>query len=278
MKRIILHNGDRYGRLEVIEFSHIGERGASFYHCKCDCGTICTVKTLNLRRGATRSCGCLQQETRSANYALPLSSGDKFGRLTVLRFSHSSGRGLRIWECRCECGNTVFAKALDLKRKAVRSCGCLRTEILKKPKTHGMAYSRLNGIYRKMKQRCYNPKIKNYRNYGSRGITVCDECLNGFEPFMEWAINNGYSEELTLDRVNNDGAYSPENCAWRTYKEQGNNRRGNKHLSLHGETHTLAEWARLLGMKPQTLAARINRHGWDIERALTQPLKGEKAA
>ena len=121
-----------------------------------------------------------------------------------------------------------------------------------------------------MKTRCYNKKHGNYKNYGVRGITICDEWKNSFDNFSNWAMNNGYRENLTIDRIDSNGNYEPSNCRWVTIQEQENNRTNNHKLSFNGEIHTISEWSRKLHIAHSTLKVRLNR-GWSIERALTTP-------
>ena len=119
-----------------------------------------------------------------------------------------------------------------------------------------------------MRQRCYNPKNKRYKEYGARGVTVCEEWLNNFEAFYEWAIANGYRDNLTIDREDANKNYEPSNCRWITAKEQANNKRNNNYITYNGETHTIAEWAEIYNIKYSTLYQRINRYGWSVDRAL----------
>lgn len=135
--------------------------------------------------------------------------------------------------------------------------------------THGMSRTRLYRIWQLMRNRCQNERCTYYGNYGGRGITVCSEWQR-FEPFMQWALGNGYSEVLTLDRKNNDGGYSPENCRWCDRKTQQNNRRNNLYFEFRGETHTLKEWSRLLCIPYQALKGRL-RLGWGVEDMFTIP-------
>lgn len=135
---------------------------------------------------------------------------------------------------------------------------------------HGMSGTRLHHIWKSMKQRCNNPKCVSYKNYGAKGITVCEE-WKSFQIFMEWALNNGYDDNLTLDRINPYEGYCPSNCRWATYQEQGNNKTNNRIISFNGESKTMTEWSRKIGISDKTLHARL-KSGWNVERALTTPL------
>ena len=131
-----------------------------------------------------------------------------------------------------------------------------------------------------MKSRCYYPDSKNYDSYGGRGIIVCDEWKDSYEKFKEWAMSNGYRAdakrgECTIERIDVNGNYCPENCMWKTIKEQENNRRDNHYVEYQGETHTISEWAKKLDMAYNTLLNRIN-HGWSTERAFTEPIHNNR--
>lgn len=141
--------------------------------------------------------------------------------------------------------------------------------------THRGYGTRLYRIWSSMKTRCNNPNCRIYMRYGGRGITICDEWQRDFAAFREWAISNGYSEELTIDRINNDEGYSPENCRWATTKEQNRNRRDNRLLTLNGNTKPLAEWAEIAGLNIPTLHKRVVKLGWSLEKAMTTPLWGD---
>lgn len=132
--------------------------------------------------------------------------------------------------------------------------------------------TRLYSIYRGMKDRCQRKTNDNYNRYGGRGIKVCEEWLSDFMAFYNWAINNGYKDNLTIDRINSNGNYEPSNCRWQTYKEQANNTRKNNFITFNNETHSLSQWAEILGMKRSTLTTRIHRQHWDIAKALTTPI------
>lgn len=203
--------------------------------------------------------------------------GSKYGLLTItgppIVEHKKNGKKLVTvihYPCRCDCGNVRPINWRTLLEKEEPSCGCTRWARRKlHSKAKGLCYTRLYGIWNAMNKRCYNENDHSYRNYGGRGITVCDEWRMDFLVFMEWAINNGYKENLTIERMNNDLGYSPENCSWKSRKEQGRNRRSNHNLSYNGETRTVTEWAEITGISFTTITRRLAR-GWSIEDALTK--------
>lgn len=136
---------------------------------------------------------------------------------------------------------------------------------------HGLSHSRIDNIYKTIIQRCYHKSSNRYEIYGARGIRVCDEWLQDKTKFFEWAFNNGYSDKLTIDRINVNGNYEPNNCRWVSYKVQANNRPCNRIILLDGISHTLSEWADITGIKKATIHARLKR-GWTPEKALTTRL------
>ena len=137
---------------------------------------------------------------------------------------------------------------------------------------HGKKHTRLYNIWCNMKKRCYNKNFTYYSNYGGRGIEVCDEWKNDFQAFYDWSMNNGYNDLLTIDRIDNDKGYSPENCRWVTRKVQNSNSRNCHYLEYKGETHTISEWAELVDIPMKTIHLRITRLKWSVERALTTPV------
>jgi len=152
-------------------------------------------------------------------------TGQRFGRLTVMSEAERKNKH-RMWNCKCDCGGYTKVYDGSLKRGLTTSCGCYRREQNKKRSiTHGESNTRLYSIWYNMKKRCYHKGVAGYDDYGGRGITVCDEWKNSFETFREWALSNGYSDELTIDRINNEGKYEPNNCRWTTQIEQNYNTR-----------------------------------------------------
>lgn len=194
--------------------------------------------------------------------------GKKFGRWTVISFVEGSDPSK--WICKCDCGKTKEVLASNLKRGLTLSCGCGKGEAIKdKVTVHGQSNSRLYRIWLNMRKRCSYTKNDNFKRYGAKGIRVCEEWKNDFEAFLLWSKSNGYSEGLSLDRINNDLGYAPNNCRWVSVKEQQNNRKDNVLILYKGKKQTLSKWADELGIKRTTLWLRIFQFKWTVETAFT---------
>lgn len=196
----------------------------------------------------------------------------KFGRLTVIkRVEKQNKTRSAYWLCQCECGNTTIVSSPNLKNKHAMSCGCLQQESrLTHSITHGLAKTRIYRIYLGMKKRCYNKNYFQFQYYGGKGIRICDEWLNNFKSFYDWSIANNYNDTLTIDRINSNGNYCPENCRWVDKYVQANNKKTNKLITYNNETHTMTEWSKITGLTYSTIQHRLDRN-WDIEKALTTP-------
>lgn len=151
--------------------------------------------------------------------------GQRYGRLTVLQRAETINKRTR-WLCRCDCGQEVTVEAYNLKTGHTQSCGCLQKEAASLASTtHGMRHTRLYRIWVCMRNRCYQKSYHAYKHYGGRGISVCDTWLHDFQAFHDWAIENGYNDNLSIDRIDNNKGYAPDNCRWATQEEQNKNKR-----------------------------------------------------
>lgn len=206
-------------------------------------------------------------------------TGKRFGRLTVIEQAGRTKNGRVKWKCICDCGKEAIVAGSCLTSGHTKSCGCLqpqrRAETLTK---HGLRHTKLYGIRCSMIKRCFNVNDKGYKDYGGRGIKVCDEWLgeSGVVNFYNWAMQSGYKEGLSIDRIDNDGDYCPENCRWATDIEQANNKRNNAFITYKDETHTISEWCRIKGISVKTFRSRLSL-GWSIENALAIPVNKNKA-
>lgn len=195
-------------------------------------------------------------------------AGKKIGRLTVVAQAGNEKGGGAKWLCKCECGNETIVRGADLRKEHTKSCGCIHSEgVAKRNRKHGRTKHPLYRIWSAMKQRCYYKGSVGYSNYGGRGIQICDEWLDDFQAFYDWATANGYQDGLTIERKDYNGNYEPSNCCWATKTEQANNTRLNIRVTVKGETHTVAEWAKITGEKPAKIADRLRR-GYEPEQAI----------
>lgn len=203
-------------------------------------------------------------------------TGQRFGKLEVLSMEGVDKYRSAKWLCKCDCGNTCVVTSNNLRRGQTQSCGCLRVEKASSTATHRMSRSRIYRIWCDMKNRCYNPNVPNYHNYGGRGIKVCNEWLDP-TTFIAWANESGYADNLTIERIDIDGDYEPSNCKWITLKEQQWNKTTSKYITIDGETKCLREWCEQFGMNYRTVHHRIKYLGWEPKKALTTPIRTHKA-
>lgn len=188
--------------------------------------------------------------------------GQKFGKLFVIKKSNEKAKnnGEYKYECICDCGRIILVRGSNLKNGNSTQCKycCKKIRTSKKLRHKNI---RLNTIYNNMKQRCYYKNYSQYKDYGGRGIQICEEWLNSYDNFYNWAINNGYNNNLTIDRINVNGNYEPNNCKWSTKQEQSYNKRNTVFITYKEKTKCLSEWAKILNVFPTTLKCYINKYG-----------------
>lgn len=193
-------------------------------------------------------------------------TGKKFGKLTVVEYLGRKGHG-SYWRCKCDCGNEVNCLYGNLVRGSSTSCGCLRAYYFhKRPYYHGESTTRLYKEWVAIKVRCKNENSQQYKNYGGRGIKICDD-WESYIPFRDWALSNGYADNLSIDRIDVNGDYCPENCRWVDISVQSNNTRCNVYIEYDGKKQTAAQWGRKLGIKSDTIRWRVEQ-GWTPEQCL----------
>ena len=207
-------------------------------------------------------------------------SGLAFGQWTVLDYVGGSK-----WKCLCSCGKMAIVVGATLRNGTSTKCrSCARAESNRITKignknnvSHGKSNTRIYRIWGGIISRCENSHDTGYKDYGGRGIHMCAEWRTDFLSFERWALANGYTDQLSIDRINVDGAYEPTNCRWVTIQEQSNNKTTSRFLIFRGEKKTIAQWAEITQIPRNTIKNRIDRYGWTIERALTVPVKGGDA-
>lgn len=209
--------------------------------------------------------------------------GKRFGRLSVVAEAGRTKGGDLRWLCACDCGKYSVVAGSNLRKGNTKSCGCLAREISARvgdrSRKHGAYGTRLYFIWQNMKKRCNNPSDSHYPNYGGRGITVCKEWNDDFTIFSDWAIASGYTEDLTIDRIDNSNGYSPDNCRWITKADQNRNKRNSILIEHEGKTKTLSQWAKEKGIHKNTLIYRYHKGktGDELFDTKTRTIpKGEK--
>lgn len=188
--------------------------------------------------------------------------GDRYGKLTIIKEVEkkilSKGKTDRQFLCQCECGNQIIARFKSLRNGKRVTCGCYKPK--GQPPTHNKSKTRLYHIWKNMIYRCTNPERSHYEYYGGRGIKVCQDWVNDFETFETWALNNGYEESLTIDRIDVNGDYTPDNCRWATRKEQANNTRNNRIITFNGVSKSITQWSEETGISKNLIWERLRRN------------------
>lgn len=200
-------------------------------------------------------------------------TGRKFHRLTAISRAHNSRSNQTQWLCRCDCGNEIVVRSASLLNGHTKSCGCYNDEIRKintDQTTHGMSHTRIYHIWSKMKDRCLNPNARIYKYYGGKGVSMYEDWMD-FENFYRWAIEHGYNDSLSIDRIDVDGNYNPSNCRWADKITQMNNTSRNVRVMYNGETFTVTQLERKLGFKRGTLEQRIFKLGVPFDLAVKYP-------
>lgn len=197
--------------------------------------------------------------------------GQRFGRLTILKeiyLLNKRGKLNRYAECLCDCGNTTKVFVPDLF-KITKSCGCLHNAMLSERQiTHGFSYTHIYDVFKNIKKRCYDPKNKDYKYYGARGISIYPEWLQNSGLFCIWAIKNGYKKGLQIERKNNNDNYTPENCAFVTPIVQQNNSRNNRIIEYNEERLTMAQFCRKYNLNYSMFSQRIRVAKQPVEKAI----------
>lgn len=240
--------GRKFGKLTVVEFDHMGAYSNSYWLCRCDCGETRIVSRRALVNGETKRCRNCHQDIK-----VDL-TGKRFGKLTVLGLDHVDRKRGSFWLCQCDCGNEIVMRRDSLTTGNTKSCGCYFFDV---HRTHGMTNTRLFREWTQMRRRCRETDGDHYQWYGARGISVCSEWDN-FETFCDWTLNNGYRDDLTIDRIDNNLGYYPENCRWVDNLTQQNNRSNNRRITYRVETHSAKEWSRILGVSYSKLLYRLD--------------------
>lgn len=254
--------GLRIQNIEVIEYVYT-ENHHNYWKCKCDCGNEIIVGAQNLVRGFPKSCGCVQKNNLE---------GQRYGKLLVLERTNMRSYGSVVYKCQCDCGNICYRTNRSLlANSGIMGCGCFDPK-----RKYTIKNNRLYKVWTGIKKRCNSNIPKDIRIYKSRGIKMCKEWDNDFSVFQKWALDNGYKEEIlpngknkwTIDRIDNNKGYSPDNCRWATNEEQCRNTRKNRNITINGQTKCLAEWLIIYNLPPYTFYKRIKK-GFSEAEALT---------
>jgi hypothetical protein len=249
----------KIGDIIVLELSKekLDTNGTTrLWKCQCKCGNILYKSARHLNEANNKNkklnCGC-------ENYVNL--AGKKFGDLTVIKQIKDKNKG-KMWLCKCKCGDIFYRHTTYIHKFPYK---CIR-EI----KDNTAYRHNIKNTFWQMKQRCTNPNDPSYKNYGGRGITICDDWLNDTDLFVDWAIENGYKKGLTIDRIDNNGNYCPENCRWVDMYVQANNKRDNILVTYNDKTKSLRAWCRELQLPYRKTHKRYVMYGWSIERCFAE--------
>jgi hypothetical protein len=249
--------GQRFGKWTIHKVNE--GTGIRSCICVCDCGNKRRVVTLTLTKGLSKSCG----------RCLDVAVGMRFGRWLVTDVTADNSSGL--CRCRCDCGSIRVVSVSTLLLGRSKSCGCRRAIVSSEfNATHRMSKTATYRIWKGIHNRCNNPNVNGYANYGGRGIRVCDRWRESFEAFMA-DMGECPSSRHSIDRIDVNGHYEPSNCRWATSREQSRNTRVNCHIAANGQTRLLVEWSEVSGLSVSLIWARINRLGWSPDRAVSTP-------
>ena len=287
--------GQRFGYLTVLECTErreerpCGKKAGYIWKCQCDCGNVIEVEISRLTGGYIQSCGCKHYELVSSKNRKSDLVGKKFGKLTVIKWLPTNERDPKYknypYLCLCECGNYIQAKANALTSGNKVSCGCYHDEYSHSTKiihrTHNSSYTRLYHVWQAMKDRCTNPNSTSHKNYYDKGVRVCDEWFD-FEVFKEWALDNGYDEnapqgKCTIERLDGNKGYSPDNCIWADAKVQRRNTSRTVFYEYNGEKHIITDWAKILNVRYNTLYYAVYEKGMTIEEFVTKYLNEKES-
>lgn len=240
--------GKKINKWEIIDYKK-DEHGGKWL-CRCECGEKKWQKVYNIKNGKSKMCKKCSSQARKK---------EKKERIIKIRFDSN-----KEW--------TEDNTFIGTYKEYLEKCRKMREERKKAKKYIPISYDRLYKIHQKMKERCYNKNAKSYKNYGGRGITICKEWLDDYKNFKEWALKNGYNDNLTIDRINVNGNYEPNNCRWADAKTQQNNRRNNHYIEYNGQIKTLKQWSEIYNLCPDTIAKRIKR-GVDKDELFSKRVK-----
>lgn len=271
--------GYTFGRYKVLKEAPYDPKRGRCWICLCSCGKSPPkiVSQYSLMNGIVKSCGCYKNELLAKRSEVDL-IGKKFGRLTVIeKLPNRDKFGNVLWKCICDCdGKIVIANTGALTTGHTKSCGCYSVDAARERFTKWTSEEKelLDNHYVNMISRCRHPSFPDYRHYGGRGITVCEEWSNqntGRRAFVDWAMSNGYKPGLTIDRIDTNGNYCPENCRWITTKEQNNNQRRNIFITVKGHRKTLKQWSEFLDYAYWRLKWMYHKFGEDAVKRYISP-------